>query len=117
MKARVLQDTAPVYPQMGADAIATRILHRGDEVNLGGIKAEGPRKWVEVTLPDAADAGALFTDLGVELNERGNVLGLMPHPERCTEHVLGNEDGRLIFLSMLKSLKGNKKQLKMAGAG
>jgi hypothetical protein len=30
--------------------------------------------------------------------------------------VLGNEDGKLIFLSMLESLKGNKKQLKMVGA-
>jgi len=30
---------------------------------------------------------------------------------------MGNEDGKLIFLSMLESLKGNKKQLKMVGAG
>ena len=45
------------------------------------------------------------------------MLGMMPHPERCAESVLGNEDGRLIFLSMLESLKGNKKQLKMVGSG
>jgi len=29
---------------------------------------------------------------------------------------LGNDDGKLIFLSMLEALKGNKKQLKMVGA-
>jgi len=29
----------------------------------------------------------------------------MPHPERCAEDMLGNEDGRLIFLSMLDALK------------
>jgi len=49
-------------------------------------------------------------------NAEGNVLGMMPHPERCAEAVLGNDDGKLIFLSMLESLKGNKKQLKMVGA-
>ncbi|HBS34010.1 MAG TPA: phosphoribosylformylglycinamidine synthase I, partial [Parvularcula sp.] len=40
----------------------------------------------------------------------------MPHPERCAESVLGNEDGKLIFLSMLESLKKNKKPLKMVEA-
>ena len=40
-----------------------------------------------------------------------------PHPERCAESVLGNDEGKLVFLSVLESLKGNKKQLKMVGAG
>lgn len=34
-------------------------------------------------------------------NARGNVLGLMPHPERAAETALGSEDGRLLFESML----------------
>jgi phosphoribosylformylglycinamidine synthase subunit PurQ / glutaminase len=51
------------------------------------------------------------------INAEGNVLGMMPHPERCAEDIMGNEDGKLIFLSMLEALKGNKKQLKMVGAG
>jgi len=34
-------------------------------------------------------------------------LGLMPHPERCAEMILGNQDGRLIFESVLASFKGN----------
>ena len=38
-------------------------------------------------------------------NPEGNVLGLMPHPERCAEGVLGSEDGRIIFQSMLNALK------------
>ena len=37
-------------------------------------------------------------------NADGNVLGLMPHPERCAESVLGNEDGLHLFRSMLTSL-------------
>lgn len=34
------------------------------------------------------------------LNERGNVLGMMPHPERACETLLGSTDGNLIFGSM-----------------
>ena len=30
-------------------------------------------------------------------NPEGNVLGLMPHPERCSEEILGNTDGLAIF--------------------
>lgn len=40
-------------------------------------------------------------------NAQGNVLGLMPHPERCAEAILSNQDGQLIFQSMLASLIGN----------
>ena len=36
-------------------------------------------------------------------NERRNVLGLMPHPERCAESILGNEDGLGIFKSIATS--------------
>jgi phosphoribosylformylglycinamidine synthase len=35
------------------------------------------------------------------INERGNVLGMMPHPERCSEGILGNEDGRRVFESIV----------------
>jgi phosphoribosylformylglycinamidine synthase I len=35
------------------------------------------------------------------INEKGNVLGMMPHPERCAEKALGNEDGRKVFESLL----------------
>ena len=38
------------------------------------------------------------------VNEAGNVLGMMPHPERAAEPVLGSADGRLIFESILATL-------------
>jgi len=41
-------------------------------------------------------------------NPQGNVLGMMPHPERCAEEVLGSEDGRLIFTSALAWLEEQK---------
>jgi phosphoribosylformylglycinamidine synthase len=37
------------------------------------------------------------------VNERGNVLGLMPHPERCAEEVLGNTDGLALFAGLVES--------------
>ena len=37
------------------------------------------------------------------INEQGNVLGMMPHPERAVDPLLGNEDGRKIFTSMIES--------------
>ena len=38
------------------------------------------------------------------LNESRNVLGLMPHPERSTEPLMGSSDGRVIFESMVSAL-------------
>lgn len=37
-------------------------------------------------------------------NEKKNVLGMMPHPERSVEKLLGSEDGLLIFNSILKEM-------------
>ncbi len=37
-------------------------------------------------------------------NEAKNVLGMMPHPERVTDSILGGEDGKYIFNSILSSL-------------
>jgi phosphoribosylformylglycinamidine synthase len=44
--------------------------------------------------------GALDDVAGIT-NEAGNVFGLMPHPERASEELLGSADGRGIFESML----------------
>ena len=37
------------------------------------------------------------------VNARGNVLGMMPHPDRAFEEELGSSDGALLFQSVLKS--------------
>ncbi len=37
------------------------------------------------------------------VNQQGNVLGMMPHPERCCEPVLGGTDGNFIFQSIIDS--------------
>jgi len=37
------------------------------------------------------------------INKKGNVLGMMPHPERAVSIILGSEDGKRVFTSMLKA--------------
>ena len=48
--------------------------------------------------------GALDNIAGI-INKKGNVLGMMPHPERASESVLGSEDGLLIFRSILGKVR------------
>ena len=38
------------------------------------------------------------------LNEKRNVLGLMPHPERVVDPLLGGEDGKALFQSLIETL-------------
>ena len=46
--------------------------------------------------------GSLNNIAGIS-NEAGNVLGMMPHPERCCETSVGGEDGRYIFESLIRA--------------
>ncbi|MFC4454610.1 phosphoribosylformylglycinamidine synthase subunit PurQ [Deinococcus sonorensis] len=41
-----------------------------------------------------------LNDIAGIVSERGNVLGMMPHPERAVERLLGSEDGRGLFESL-----------------
>ena len=89
-----------------------------DPVTLAGLQANAQVVFRYCTpdgkvSPDANPNGSLDNIAGI-LNAEGNVLGMMPHPERCAENMLGNEDGRLLFVSMLGFLK--KQPLKMVGA-
>ncbi len=50
--------------------------------------------------PEANPNGSLENIAGI-CNEAGNVLGMMPHPERCAEEILGGTAGKRLFLSIL----------------
>jgi phosphoribosylformylglycinamidine synthase subunit PurQ / glutaminase len=52
--------------------------------------------------PEANPNGSVDNVAGI-CNEGGNVFGLMPHPERAAEPLLGSEDGRLLFQSLLNT--------------
>jgi phosphoribosylformylglycinamidine synthase len=47
-------------------------------------------------------------DIAGICNETRNVFGLMPHPERASEAILGSEDGRLIFESLTNSVPNER---------
>jgi phosphoribosylformylglycinamidine synthase subunit PurQ / glutaminase len=51
--------------------------------------------------------GAIENVAGIS-NRAGNVLGMMPHPERASESILGSEDGLRLFQSMVRWLKVNR---------
>jgi phosphoribosylformylglycinamidine synthase subunit PurQ / glutaminase len=50
--------------------------------------------------PESNPNGSLENIAGI-CNEGKNVFGMMPHPERAADPILGNEDGRLLFESIL----------------
>jgi phosphoribosylformylglycinamidine synthase len=80
-----------------------------DPVMLAGLQANGQIIFRYCTAdgkitPEANPNGSLDNIAGIR-NAAGNVLGLMPHPERASEELLGNEDGKVIFLSMLEAMK------------
>jgi phosphoribosylformylglycinamidine synthase len=52
---------------------------------------------------EANPNGSLDNIAGIA-NEGGNVLGMMPHPDRCSELLLGSEDGAKIFKSVALAL-------------
>jgi phosphoribosylformylglycinamidine synthase len=51
--------------------------------------------------PDANPNGSAHNIAGIS-NRDGNVVGMMPHPERCCEEIMGGCDGRLIFESAVR---------------
>lgn len=54
--------------------------------------------------PEADVNGSLHNIAGIR-NREGNVLGLMPHPERAAEAPLGSTDGRTIFESLVAAVE------------
>lgn len=57
----------------------------------------------EIT-PEANPNGSLENIAGI-INKQGNVLGMMPHPERLSDKQLGGTDGLHIFESIINSLQ------------
>jgi phosphoribosylformylglycinamidine synthase len=53
--------------------------------------------------PESNPNGSVENVAGIA-NDKFNVLGMMPHPERASEKMLGSADGRVIFESIIRSL-------------
>lgn len=55
---------------------------------------------------DAANLNGSLANIAGICNERGNVLGMMPHPERAVDAVLGGTDGLALFESVMGAMVG-----------
>ncbi len=54
-------------------------------------------------IASSANPNGAFENIAGIMNERGNVMGLMPHPERAAEALLGSDDGLQIFMTLLNA--------------
>ena len=98
------------------DSIYTKSLKRGQRLTMPIAHKQGNYIADEDTLKMLVDEdriafryskgkdgnpnGSMERIAGI-MNEKRNVLGMMPHPERAAESVLGSEDGLEIFKSMM----------------
>jgi phosphoribosylformylglycinamidine synthase subunit PurQ / glutaminase len=87
-----------------ADENVLDVLESENRVVFRYVSADG------VETPEANPNGSMRNIAGI-INEGGNVLGLMPHPERSVEEILGGADGRALFESLVASAQP------LAGAG
>jgi phosphoribosylformylglycinamidine synthase len=83
------------------DADTLTALEREDRIAFRYSTAEG-----EIT-PEANPNGSLANIAGI-LNQQRNVLGMMPHPDRSSEEILGSSDGFSIFSSLVEALSARE---------
>lgn len=69
-----------------------------DEQTLQELKANN-----QIVFTYAGNINGSVANIAGITNKAGNVLGMMPHPERAMEALLGSEDGKRFFASMLKN--------------
>ena len=72
-----------------------------DEATLDRLEGEGR---VAFRYAEGENPNGSVRNIAGILNEKRNVLGLMPHPERMTDPLLGGTDGIALFQSLIESL-------------
>jgi len=82
-----------------------------DDETLARLKHNNQILWryVDATgaATEAANPNGSLDNIAGICNERRNVAGLMPHPERASEAILGSTDGRLIFESLIHAFEAS----------
>ncbi len=83
-----------------------------DEETLNRLRANNQILWqycnAQGEVTDASNPNGSLGNIAGICDERRNVAGLMPHPERACETILGSDDGRLIFESLIHALESRK---------
>jgi len=110
------------------DTLFTREYQHGQRIRIPIAHGEGNYEADRETLQSLEDGGRIvfrYVDASGEAtdeanpngswhniagitNEAGNVLGMMPHPERAMEALLGSTDGLPLFTSLASSLAGTR---------
>ena len=80
------------------DANTLETLEANKQILFQYVDAEGDAT-------DHANPNGSLANIAGLCNEAGNVAGMMPHPERAAESILGSADGRLIFESLIAVLE------------
>jgi len=82
--------------------------YEADEDTLERLESEGRVVFRYVdrdgAVTDEANPNGSWHNIAGIRNEQGNVLAMMPHPERAMEPLLGSSDGLPLFTSLVKSL-------------
>jgi phosphoribosylformylglycinamidine synthase I len=60
----------------------------------------------------AANVNGSAAHIAGIINEKGNVLGMMPHPERASEALLGSRDGLVVFGSLVRGFEAARRRKK-----
>ncbi|HTY09033.1 MAG TPA: phosphoribosylformylglycinamidine synthase subunit PurQ, partial [Candidatus Edwardsbacteria bacterium] len=81
-----------------ADAATLDLLERNNQVVFRYCNDRGEAD-------DASNPNGSLHNIAGITNKAGNVLGMMPHPERAMDALLGSDDGRLIFDSIKQHLR------------
>jgi phosphoribosylformylglycinamidine synthase len=82
-----------------ADAATLDALDRGGRVLFRYVDDAGQPAGVA----DRANPNGSLRAIAGVINDTGNVAGLMPHPERAADALLGSEDGMLVLRSLVES--------------
>ncbi|WP_423800452.1 phosphoribosylformylglycinamidine synthase subunit PurQ [Neobacillus sp. SAB-20_R2A] len=69
-----------------------------DEATLEQLKANN-----QIVFTYQQNPNGSLADIAGIINEKGNVLGMMPHPERAVDSLLGSADGLKMFQSIVKA--------------
>ena len=105
-------DTAFSNAYAAGDILRIPIAHSeggyvADEEILDRLEAEGRVVFryvnAEGVATDAANPNGSARNVAGVINERGNVMGMMPHPERAMESLLGSTDGFGVFESLIRA--------------
>ncbi len=107
---RVVNNNSPFTSELGIDEVLSLPISHGDgnyfvdEQTLAQMESNGQIAFQycnsDGEITDESNPNGSVSNIAGVTNESGNVLGLMPHPERVVEQILGGTDGLKLLASI-----------------